>query len=70
MKWSCIVCNKQWDAKFRVIKYAKSWCSDCANKKRLTELVKKCNEFALIKEGVCISNQIPSSKIKINLFSC
>ena len=66
MTWKCIVCNKEWDAKFRSVKYYKSWCSDCANQKRLMELEQKCNEFALSKEGVCISTQIPSAKIKIN----
>lgn len=54
MKWKCSE-NHEWEATFNAIKTQNQWCPYCSGKHNNN--IKVCKEFALNKNGECLSNE-------------
>ncbi len=67
MRWKCSK-NHEWSTRFDKIKNKGTWCPQCGIKKtadaqRLT--IAECKEFAISKNGKCISTEYKNNKTKM-----
>lgn len=62
LRWECEF-GHQWDALPNSVKNKKSWCPDCAKRKKLT--INQMQEFAILKGGKCLSSAYKNNRNKL-----